>query len=242
MIVILCHPFDEAALWLCHQFRLLGLDVEPVAVEALVYSRKIVHRLGDLGDTGEIHLSDGRVLRPESIRGLINRVCFLPLAHIERATPGDRTYASEELNAFLLAWLDSVAGPVINPAQPLSLDGGAFPSPTLFHLAAVAGLPTEGWRSDARPGDPALAVPRATQDVVVFDSRTFGPLIPRGLQAGCRQLALLLGVPLLQITFRHSDDRGWLFHAAHGLADFRVGGRPLAAAIATTFRRRAAAA
>ncbi len=243
MFLILCHPGDEAAFWLHDALRRQGLDgVEAVAVEALVYSRRIVHRLDNAGDSGEIELADGRVLRPEAIRGMINRVGFLPLAHIERAAPGDRAYATEELNAFLLAWLNSVAGPVINPAQPLSLDGGAFPAATLFHIAGMAGLPTQGWRSDTPADIPRGAEPETAHDVVVFDGRLFGPLLPQGMQAGCRQLAALLGVPLLQVALRHSEAHGWRFHAAHGLADFRIGGRPLASAIATTFARKAVAA
>jgi hypothetical protein len=236
MFLILCHPGDEAAFWLHDALRRDGLDgVEAVAVEALVYSRRIVHRMDDGGDEGEIELADGRVLRPEAIRGLVNRVGFLPQAHVERAAPGDKAYAVEELNAFLLAWLNGVGCRVINPALPLSLDGGAFPAATLFHMAAMAGLPTGGWRSDASDEGAHGMDSVTTHNVVVFDGRLFGPLLPQGLQAGCRQLAVLLGVPLLQVAFHHSGAQGWRFRAAHGLADFRIGGRPLASAIAGAF-------
>lgn len=235
MFVILCHPGDEAAFWLHDALRRDGLDgVEVVAVEALVYSRRIVHRMDHTGDSGEIGLADGRVLRPEQIRGLLNRVGFVPLSHVERASPADRAYATEEISAFLLAWLDGIGGRVINPALPQSLDGGGFPAATVFHMAAMAGLPTGGWRSDA-PAVTAPSTARGTsRHVVVFDGRVYGPLVPRSLQAGCVRLGALLGVPLLQVALRHGAE-DWRFEGAHGLVDFRVGGRPLALAIANAF-------
>jgi hypothetical protein len=243
MIVILCHADDAAALWLCAALRRLGRDdVEAVSVEALVYSRRIVHRLDDAGDTGEIEMADGRVLRCEAIDGIVNRVRFLPLAHIERAAAADRTYATEEIHAFLLAWLDGVAGRVINPPLPTVLDGGTFPTATVVHLAAMAGLPTRRWAYGSEEDPDAPAVPGATVPVIAFDNRIFGPVVPRALQDGCRRLAVLLGVPLLEVALSHSAEGGWRFQGARGLADFRAGGAPLAAAISRTLTRRAAEA
>lgn len=233
MIVILCHADDAPALWLHGALRELGLNaLELVAVEQLVYSRRIVHRLDNQGDRGEIHLADGRVLRGESIRGLINRVRYLPTEHFARADPLDRAYATQELNAFMLAWLDSIAGRVINPPLAFALDGGTFQSIAVIHHAAAAGLPTKTWRggtnvmqADAEPQLPATHAP------IVFDGRVFGRILPRNLRDGCVRLAALLGVPLLQIMLHHSAALDWRFVAATGIADFRGGGRRLAAAI-----------
>jgi hypothetical protein len=237
VIVILCHADDAPGIWLHGVLRALGLKgLELVAVEQLVYSRRIVHRLDDGGDRGEIHLADGRVLRAESIGGLINRVRYLPTEHFARADPSDRAYATQELSAFVLAWLDSVAGRVINPPLPYALDGGTFPPTTVLHCAAMAGLPIRTWRAGTNPvedqTEPEI-IP--THAPIVFDRRVFGRILPRDLQEGCLRLTVLLGVPLLQVLLHHSAHLGWRFVGATGMADFNVGGRTLAAAFARAF-------
>ena len=234
MLVILCHPADAAALWLHDALCRLGVGpLELVTVEQVVFSRSIVHRLDGSGDTGAIQLADARVLRAEAITGVVNRVQVLPTQHFAAADPEDRAYATEELGAFMLAWLDGVAGRVINPPLPAALGGGAFPDIVIAHAAAMAGLPTRSWRrTDTPAAEDRNPLPPPTHAVVVLDGRVFGPLIPRKLQDGCRRLAALLGVPLLQVLLHHSSQAGWGFAGATGFADFRLGGEPLAAAMA----------
>jgi len=242
MIVILCHPGDAAALWLHETMRSLGIaGVELVAVEQLVYSRRIVYRLNADGDSGRVELADGRALHPQAITGLVNRVVFLPTQHFARALAADRVYAESELSAFLLAWINGVAGRVINPALPFALGGGAFPRPTVMHLASVAGLPTGGWRADSSHDDSGTPPMSPTQAALVFDGRLYGPLLPRHLQDGCRRLAVLLGAPLLQIHLHRSSAQGWRFVDASGAADFRIGGKPLARALVLALAQRASA-
>lgn len=242
MIVILCHPGDAAALWLAgtmQEHRLAG--VELITVEQLVYSRRIVYRLSDAGSSGSIALADGRSLRPEAVTGLVNRVAYLPTQHFARAAPADRAYAEAELSAFLLAWINGVAGRVINPPRPVALGCETFPLPTLVHLAAMAGLPTEPWRASTSGSDgTALPLP-TTHSVVVFDGRLFGALLPRPLQDACRRLAVLLGVSLLQVDLNQTPERGWRFVNASGVVDFRIGGKMLARDLAQAFARQAAA-
>jgi hypothetical protein len=234
MIVILCHPADSAALWLYGALRDIGLEgIALVSVEQLVYSTRIVHRLDASGDTGSIHLADGRILRPESIRGLVNRVHYLPTQHFAAAQAADQAYATQELSAFLLAWLDGVAGRVINPPMPFALDGSTFHLMTLVQLAAMAGLPTTPWRAGTKEdGDAIAPLSACTHTGLVFDGRLFGSLLPRPLQEACRRLAALIGVPLLEVRLHQSAERGWCFLGASGAADFRNGGRALAAAVA----------
>jgi len=246
MIVILCHPGDDAALWLAATMRELGgAGIELVTVEELVYSRRIVFRSNDDGDSGSIALADGRTLRAETIAGLVNRVSYLPTQHFARALAEDRAYAEAELNAFLMAWINGVAGRVINPPLPAALGGGTFPLPTLMHLAAMAGLPTHSWRASAAAGNDAGddATPRwpTTHAAVVFDSRIFGMLLPRAFQDGCRRLAAMAGTPLLQVEFNQSERDGFRFVGATGAVDFRIGGKALARDLARAFARSAAA-
>jgi len=237
MLVILCHAGDAAALWLHGAMRRLGVGaLELVAVEQVVFSRSIVHRLDRVGDTGAIALADSRILRVEEITGLVNRVQFLPTQHFAAADAIDRAYATEELGALMLAWLDGVAGRVINPALPSALGGSVFPEIAIVHSAAMAGLPTRSWRlDDATTDDDRDAMHSPTHAPIVLDGRLFGPSIPAHLGEGCRRLAVLLGAPLLQVLFHHSAEAEWRFVGATGFADFRIGGDPLAAAMAQAF-------
>jgi len=248
MIVILCHPGDVSALWLARSMRELDAAVELVTVEELVYSRRIVHRLSDSGDSGSIVLADGRTLRPEMIAGLVNRVSYVPTQHFANALPSDRAYAEAELSAFLLAWINGVAGRVINPPLPFALGGAAFTLPALMHFAAMAGLPTWGYRASAEPRDDPRPPPPPTHAAVVFDGRTYGTLLPRVLLDGCRRFAALTGASLLQVQFRQyagvdrdSHRARFRFVGASSAVDFRLGGKPLARDLARAFARSMAA-
>ena len=109
-----------------------------------------------------------------------------------------------------------------------------FEDATIAHLAAMAGLPTFGWHSSTKTGaDTPTPVVPPTHGVVVFDGRVFGPILPRSLQDGCRRLAALLGVPMLQVLMHHDRAHGWRFVNATGTVDFQIGGRPLVSALAS---------
>jgi hypothetical protein len=229
--VILCHPDDGAALWLDQMLRDLGVrGFEVVTVEQVVFSRRIVHRLSNAGESSSIRLVDGRVLRSEAVAGLVNRIRYLPTQHFGAADPDERLYATAELSAFMLAWVNSVRGRVLNPARPLSL-GGMFDRTMMRHAAAIAGLPAEAWRASSdSPSESERLSP--THTTIVLDGRLFGPLVPRQLQDACCRLAVLLGIPLLQVALHQAPGGGWQFVDATAMVNFHAGGRPLAAALA----------
>ena len=134
-------------------------------------------------------------------------------------------------------WINGVAGRVINPPLPFALGGGTFPMPTLMHLAAMAGLPTG--RGAPAPGDDG-ETPMST-DARGASSSTAG-CSGRSCRDTCRTAAAgsprCSGAPLLQVDLHHSSERGWQFVDASGAADFRIGGRPLATALARGVRAR----
>ena len=239
MLVILCHPDDASALWLDRELKSLDVTgVTVVSVEQLVYSRSITHVLTTSAEHGTIRLADGRTLHPDAITGLINRVRYVPTQHFTNAAAADREYASAELHAFLLAWLNGIGGRVLNPARPLQLGGGSNSPIAIRHYAATAGLPTRAWREGTHDGGvagrarPAEADAPPSHVVTVLDTRVFGPILPADLQGGCCRLASYLGTPLLQVEFSHRDRDGFQFVHATPMVDFPRGGRPLAVAIA----------
>jgi hypothetical protein len=110
------------------------------------------------GDSGCVELIGGRLLRLEAIGGLINRVRYLPNQHFERAQPQERAYAESELSAFVLGWVNGVAGRVINPPLPFDLGGGTFPTATLM-APAVGGCGRRS-RPPARGRPPGAYIDR----------------------------------------------------------------------------------
>jgi len=245
--LVLCHPGDAAAAWLAHALRSRGVAIDVVTVEELVYSRRIVFRQDARGDGGSVTLHDGRVLRPEAIGVLINRVRYLPTAHFAAAAPEERAYAESELSALLLGWLNAIPGRVVNPAHPCSLGGDALAPMRVSHAAAMAGLPTRPWQASSEIAHARVADAdvqqriRAAHVAIVFDGRLYGSLLPRSLQDGVRKLALLLGLPLLEVALDRAADGAWRFVGATGDVAFRRGGAALVRALASVMTTRAAA-
>ena len=141
--------------------------------------------------------------------------------------------ATAELHAFLLAWLNGVAGRVLNPARPLLLGGGINDMAAIRHYAALAGLPAPGWSRTTRRVDFDSPV-SPTHDVIVLDGRGFGPIIPADLPGGCGRLAAYLGTPLLdRVLAERSREVGVSPRNGEGRLRTRRC-RPLAAALART--------
>lgn len=245
--LVLCHPGDASAAWLAHALRSRGIAIDVVTVEELVYSRRIAFRQDTRGDGGSVTLHDGRVLRPEAIGVLINRLRYLPTAHFAAAAPEERAYAEAELSALLLGWLNAIGGRVINPAHPCSLDGAALAPMRVLHAAAMAGLPTRPWQASSATATGGIAGAdlqrriRASHVAIAFDGRLCGSLLPPPLQDGARRLALLLGLPLLQVDLDRDSGGAWRFVGATGDVAFRRGGAALVRALAGVMATRPAA-
>lgn len=232
--LVLCHADDAPAAWLAHALRSRGVALEVVTVEALAYSRRIVFRQDSAGDGGSVTLHDGRVLRPQALAVLIDRVRYLPVAHFAAAAPEERAYAESELGALLLGWRHAVPGRVINPVRPGAPGGDAFSSMGILHAAAMAGLPTMRWQASSETAGERRAPaaphhrPHPSHGVIAFDGRVYGPPLPRPLRDGVRRLAALLGLPLLQVGLDRDSGGEWRFIDATGNVDFRRGGLALA--------------
>lgn len=247
MNVILCHPGDVSAVWLAHALRSCGVALEVASVEALVYSRRIAFRQDSAGDRGSVTLHDGRVLRPEAIGVLVNRVRYLPTAHFATAAPGERAYAESELDALLLAWLNTVPGRVVNPPHPGAPGGAALAAMTMCRAALRAGLPAPPWQASSEttqariPATGATQASAASHVVIAFDGRLYGSRLPHPLQDGVRRLASLLDLPLLQVGFDRGPRGAWRFVDATGDVDFRRGGDAFARDLAAVMSPRPAA-
>lgn len=235
MWLVLCHTTDVAALWAYQGLKARELaPLELISAESLTYSLCWAHRIGAAGTDVEITLADGRAIRSDHVRGVLNRLLFVPLEHWRSATQGDRDYVQQELTAFYASWLYSLPCPVINRPTALSL-AGSWRHPSEWNwLAARAGLPTSVYRQSSlnlateTPGDSGSS-PAGTRRETVFTlaDRFIGPAATAELREGCLHLAELSGTTLLGIEFNVDTHGEWLFVNATPTPNLILGGSAL---------------
>ena len=240
MWLVLCPRTDSSALWAYQGLAARGLaPLELVSAEALACALHWEHRVGPGGATVAITLADGRTIRAEMVRGVLNRLVTVPPEHLLLAAPSDREYAAQELNAFYMSWLHALPAPVLNRPTAQGLSGAWRHMSEWAWLAARAGLPAAPYRQSSRDplpegGTTGLLAPDApVRTVVVVGGRTCGAA-PAGVLEGCRRLAALAGTPLLGVELGQGAAGPWTFAGATPLPDLRAGGEALLDALYAT--------
>ncbi len=235
MWLVLCATNDLAALWAARGLGARGLQpLEIVTAEVLAYNQRFAHRLTAGQPEVQITLVDGRFINSATVRGTLNRLQFIPSAHLGRANATDRQYAEQELFALYLSWLHGLPGIMLNRPTPQGLSGPwRHPSEWVW-LAAQAGLLTIPYQqSDWReaPGSEALAR-NSARTIIVVKNTCCGPTAPPPVAAGCLRLAQLSGTGLLGLDFHLASSGDWVFTSATPLPDLRLGGSVLLDALA----------
>jgi hypothetical protein len=268
MFVVLCDPDDTGALWLIQRLRERGEDCALVTTDLLSFARKRSQRIGRDGVSAEVDLDgrtlldgrtvlDGRTMPgstgPEHPDVLINRMCAPPLAAWRSAPAAERDYATAELTAFALSWLDGMPDPVRNRPDPSCLAGPAPHPLRAGALAAAAGLTCADVRLDSDQGMPPgrhllleAALRQAGRDgrvlhIVVLDgeivdpegvARQAGAPAPAGFAAAVRRLCTSLGAgqALLGLDVVVCDGE-WVFGGVTPLPDLPVAGGALVDAL-----------
>ena len=240
MWLVLCSPTDEAALWAYRGLQARGLQpIELICPEALVYSRRLEHRLGEQGTSTAIALADGRQLCSQTIKGVLNRLVDLPLEHLRVAQPADRMYAQQEIFALFLSWLYGLRGPVFNRPTPQGLCGAWRTTAEWMWLADQAGLPHLPYRHSSRDLTPPLAADSAAfavsprRTILVVDGQALASPAPAEIQRSCVRLAELAATAILGIEFAPNQ---WTFTGATTLPDLRLGGNSVLDMLAAAFR------
>jgi hypothetical protein len=239
VIGIFCPASDLPALWVFQGLKRRGLALlEIFTPEALVYNRRLEHRLLDNETSTRIDLVDGRVLDSAAIQGVLNRITALPVEHFQAAVLADRQYAAQEQHAVFLSWLHSLPGVLLNRPGGRSLCGD-LRSPTEWGwLAGSAGLPTLTFhQSDVIPVDFPGGSPEmdATIQIIILDGQIYGPeacVLPESFKEQLTQLAKLSGLRLCGVSFCRMRDGELLFASATPLPDLRLGGEALLDALA----------
>ncbi len=234
MWLILCSSNDLSALWAYEGLKIRGLaPLELVRAEVLPYVRW-EHRLGADGVRINMTLPDGRRIRNEDVRGVLNRLSYVPFESLLLIHPSDREYVIQELNAFFLSWLDSLPQPMLNRPTPQGLSGQCRHVSEWVWLASEAGLPTFNYKQSSCDLTLEISVnakvfpigtPMST--IIVVDGHVIGAPAPPYIQNGCRRLAELSNTELLGVEFSTSTADAWTFASATTFPDLRLGGQAL---------------
>jgi hypothetical protein len=229
MWLILCHADDFPALWL-HEALLAddgGDSLELVTAETLASSIGWEHRVGTRKASTTIRLADGRIIRSNDVRGVVNRIRLAPLPIWRFVEARDREYVQQELNAFYLSWLHALPGPVLNPATPNGMCGAWRHNAIWTRIALQAGLRV----TQKSPGDtfsmtPAQSAPSWSESttVIVVGDTTTNSAAPKDVVSGCKRLSAIADTPLVGVTFEIMPPGEWVFRAATPFPDFRLGG------------------
>src|SRR6185295_1856263 len=212
MWLVLCESWDTPALWAYAGLRDRGLrPLVLLSPQALVAAPRSLHRVGRNGGKFEFTLADGRSIDGDEIRGVLNRLCRVPLDHLRLAPAADAQYAAEEIHAWMLSWMACLDPVTINRASPLGLAGADHAALEWTALAARAGLATQPIRF---PGPAADSAGQPPSTVIVFDRGVHGATLPATVAAGCAKLARMTGNRLLGITFDRRRGEDWLFAGA----------------------------
>lgn len=245
--VVLCHTSDSAAIWAYEGLRARGLEpIELLTAEVLAFSLCWELRLGVDGNRVRVRLPDGREVRSEKVRGVINRIVTVPGGQLQVANPADAEYAHQELYAFFAGWLRSLPRPLLNPPSPQGLSGRWRHVSEWAWLAGQAGLPTPACVHTARhslglvrPEVLTRLTPLSEPSRLVFvvEDRVVGAGVPEDIEAGCKRLAILSSTPLLGIEFVAGAEGPWTFTGASVTPDLRSGGEPLLGVLHTVLTR-----
>jgi hypothetical protein len=240
LVLILCEETDMAAAWAAGRLRQRGVATDVVTGADLAAAGRLQHKVGRSGATIELDLTGGRRLRGATVKGLLNRLTFIPTACLRRIGGPDRDYAIQEIYALYLSWLHSLGGPLLNAAAPQGLCGNWRHPSSWIALAIAAGVPAMPYRQSSRD-DPnplwqGLAAPAPATVFVVGERIVPHPSVPRGLDEACRRLSRAAGVELLGIDFAPGPDGHWRCTGASVMPDLMRGGEAVADALAQAFR------
>jgi hypothetical protein len=245
--LVLCHPYDAAAIW-AHGALGAAVDgrVELVLSSELARAVRWRHRVTAGGGLDLcVELDDGRELRSSEVHGVLNRLMSAPLEVVAAGDSDDAEYATAELVAFYMSWLNAF-GVTINRPTPLGLCGAWRHGSEWAVLAARAGLDAPDYRqSDDDPpehGFGSLAPPGAAlTSVLELRGELFGPALAGDVAEACVRLAELSGTDLLGIDLCAPASGAPALAYATPWPDLRRGGAPLIGALARALERDAPA-
>lgn len=141
----------------------------------------------------------GKSLRTRDITGVVSLTAGVTHHDLPHIAEPDRAYVGVEMQAFLVAWLDSLPCPVLNRPTPGCLCGPNWRRAQWIRCAAELGIPVVPLRLTT--GGEAPVQPSTASVVVVVGENTLGE---DRLAGHARRIARAAGVEFLEV---HFDER-----------------------------------
>jgi hypothetical protein len=240
VILVLCEESDVAALWAADGLLNRGLPLTVLTGASLASTQRWRHTISADGRHVTVRLN-GRTLCGRHVRAVLNRLPLVPRAWLSRIGGPDGVYAAQEMYAFYLSWLHSLAVPMLNPPTPQGLCGNMRHRSAWVALAARAGLPVHRF-SQTSNDDPAAAWQlrshHALRTVFVVGEEAIGPPdLAQVHRSGCLALARAAGCPLFGIDFARGPDDRWRVTTASVMPNIYAGGEAVLNALATVLTR-----
>ena len=239
MWLVLCDARDVSAAWAHSRLKARGLQpLHIISAEQLALSDFQEHRIDMHRATLRFRTEAGLQVDAQQLRGVLNRLYTVPIAHWRQAPQVDQDYVQQELVAFFLSWLTALPCPVINRPTPQGLCGQWRCESEWAWLARQAGLPVAPYRQSSREridemkGERRMIAAGAlVRSAIVAGDSVAGPPMPPAVQAACLRLARLASTELLGIDFVDGAAGAWTFAGASPTPELSSGGEPLVDAL-----------
>lgn len=239
MLLVLAPLEDSAALWFVRAATQAGVPCVTLTTETLSFARRLSHRLSDDVVGSRIETTSGQVVASDQVTGVLNRMVSPPALAWRAAAPAERSYATAELHAFTVSWLNALPCPVRNRPAPDCLAGRMPPPAVVAAAAATAGLTCPALTmGTGHPVDPASALQAAAltsagagaqvRQLVCLDADVLTDAVPAGVRSALARCltALDLHESLVGADFLVADGTWWLAGVTP-LPDLDLGGREL---------------
>lgn len=193
MLVVLASPRDHLARALVERWRAEGaalLTPHDLSRPGWIYDPVSP-------DDGFAVVSGERV----PVRAVAGVLCRLPTVFegdLPEIVAADRPYVAAEMTAFLLAWLSTLPGPVVNRPRPPSLAGPGWRWVQWRHAAASAGFAVAPLARDVAGGS-------EVRTAVVVAGRCVRSVAP-GVDESVLRLAKRAQVELLAVHVREDGE------------------------------------
>ena len=231
MILFLCSPNDVSArnfvAALHHHYN---VKAQIITAQELIYAPAMEHSLNGQDFISSVTLKTHGTLDSDSITSVVNRLEWLPDAHLARANATDRSYIQQELQAIWSSWISALPCPVINRPTAISMSGPTFHPAVWQHYAALAGLPTADMIYDSEQPEPVATV--TMHSVIVCQDQCHSTSLSPELFDACLNLAEYTGFDMLELLFGQQPDGTVVFSYASPIPDLSRAGNRLIAQMA----------
>lgn len=191
MIVILASAWDAPARSLADAWPDAVL-MTPADLSRSGWRHDPLHPRDDVAVPGGVRIAS------RDIRGVVTRLARVDGVDLPHVVEDDRPYVAAEMTAFLLSWLSSLACPVLNRPNAMSLAGPAWGSDRWRRAAVRAG-------AGGAPDRPAETVVTVIGEECIGDA-SLAPI--------ARAIAAEAGATLLETAFARENDTWALVHAS----------------------------